>query len=86
MQQDVHDMTARRFAEEFYAALAEGKVLDACVGAGRRRLHEEDNPEWGLPVLYLRAADGRLFDFKASRKVRQAPRRRAGERALGSPP
>lgn len=64
MQSEVMDETACSFAEKFYRALAAGLPVDACVGEVRRALAAERNPEWGTPVLYLRATDGRLFDLE----------------------
>ncbi|HEY7213454.1 MAG TPA: CHAT domain-containing protein [Thermoanaerobaculia bacterium] len=61
MQAEVMDETACSFAEKFYRGLASGLPVDACVGEVRRALAAERNPEWGTPVLYLRATDGRLF-------------------------
>ncbi len=61
MRSEVMDETACSFAEKFYRGLAAGLPVDACVGEVRRALAEERNPEWGTPVLYLRATDGRLF-------------------------
>jgi len=61
MQSEVMDETACGFAEKFYQGLAAGLPVDACVGEVRRALAAEHNPEWGTPVLYLRATDGRLF-------------------------
>jgi hypothetical protein len=61
MQAEVTDATACRFAERFYQSLAAGLPVDACVGEVRKALAAEANPEWGTPVVYLRAADGRLF-------------------------
>jgi hypothetical protein len=61
MQSEVMDETAVSFAEKFYRALAAGHPVDACVGEVRRALAAERNPEWGTPVLYLRATDGHLF-------------------------
>ncbi len=61
MQSEVRDATACRFAETFYRALAAGLPVDGCIGEARQALAAEDNLEWGTPVLYLRAADGRLF-------------------------
>jgi hypothetical protein len=61
MQSEVMDETACSFAEKFYRALAAGLPVDACIGEVRRALAAEHNPEWGTPVLYLRATDGRLF-------------------------
>lgn len=61
MQSEVMDETACSFAEKFYRALATGLPVDVCIGEVRRALAGERNPEWGTPVLYLRATDGRLF-------------------------
>jgi hypothetical protein len=61
MQAEVMDETACSFAEKFYRGLAAGLPVDACIGEVRRALAAERNPEWGTPVLYLRATDGRLF-------------------------
>ena len=61
MQSEVTDETACRFAGQFYRGLADGLPIDACVGVARQALAAEENPEWGTPALYLRAADGRLF-------------------------
>jgi hypothetical protein len=61
MQSEVMDETACSFAEKFYRALGAGLPVDACVGEVRKALAAERNPEWGTPVLYLRATDGRLF-------------------------
>jgi hypothetical protein len=64
MQSEVMDETACGFAEKFYQGLAAGLPVDACVGEVRRALAAERNPEWGTPVLYLRATDGRLFSLE----------------------
>jgi hypothetical protein len=61
MQAEIMDETACGFAEKFYRGLAGGLPVDACIGEVRRALAAERNPEWGTPVLYLRATDGRLF-------------------------
>jgi hypothetical protein len=66
MQSEVMDETSCRFAEKFYQALAAGLPVDACVGEVRKALAAERNPEWGTPVLYLRATDGRLFAVEGS--------------------
>jgi len=61
MQSEVMDETACSFAEQLYRGIAAGLPVDACMGEVRRALAAERNPEWGTPVLYLRATDGRLF-------------------------
>ncbi len=65
MQSEVTDETACSFAEKLYRALSAGLPVDACVGEVRRALAAERNPEWGTPVLYLRATDGRLFALES---------------------
>jgi hypothetical protein len=65
MQAEVMDETACRFAEKFYRGLAVGLPVVACIGEVRRALAAEHNPEWGTPVLHLRATDGRLFTSQA---------------------
>jgi hypothetical protein len=65
MRSEVMDETACGFAEKLYRALAAGLPVDACVGEARRSLAAEQNPEWGTPVLYLRATDGRLFALES---------------------
>lgn len=64
MQSEVMDETACSFAEKFYRALAVGHPVDVCIGEVRRALAAERNPEWGTPVLYLRATDGHLFSLE----------------------
>jgi hypothetical protein len=64
MQQSVTVTGARAFAGEFYQALAEGHPIDACVTEGRKAVMSATGlgrPDWGIPVVYTRAADGRLF-------------------------
>jgi len=61
MLAEVMDETACSFAEKLYSGLAAGLPVDTCIGEVRRALAAERNPEWGTPVLYLRATDGRLF-------------------------
>jgi hypothetical protein len=65
MQSEVMDETAGSFTEQFYRAFASGLPVDACVGEVRRALSAQHNPEWGTPVLFLRATDGRLFALES---------------------
>ncbi|MFY9825813.1 MAG: CHAT domain-containing protein [Thermoanaerobaculia bacterium] len=69
MQKEVMDETACSFAEKFYRTLATGLPVDACVSEVRRALAAKSNPEWGTPVLYLRATDGRLFALDEARAL-----------------
>jgi len=62
-QYAISDGAAASFAREFYHALADFYPLEAAVAEGRRAIDllPEENYEWGVPVLYLRAQHGRLF-------------------------
>ncbi|MEM8529259.1 MAG: CHAT domain-containing protein [Chloroflexota bacterium] len=65
MQFSVPQESTRAFAGEFYCALAEGFPIDACVTEGRKAIMNEiglGRPDWGIPVVYTRAADGKLFE------------------------
>ncbi len=63
MQFAITDDGALTFADEFYGALADGYAVDAAVTQGRRALAADSDVEWGTPVLFMRVADGRLFDL-----------------------
>jgi hypothetical protein len=65
MQDAITDPAAIQFAEMFYASLADGYPVDAAVAEARKAmsLNTPGALEWGTPVLYMRAADGRLFTF-----------------------
>jgi hypothetical protein len=64
MQYTIHDSSALTFSRRFYTSLAEGASIDSAVTAGRlgilRRGGGEER-DWGVPVLYLRAAGSVLF-------------------------
>lgn len=62
MQFEITDQAAIIFAEEFYAAAADGYPVDAALAEARKAIFAAGNEiEWGTPVLHLRAPDGRLF-------------------------
>ncbi|MEN9934789.1 MAG: hypothetical protein RLZZ387_1368 [Chloroflexota bacterium] len=65
MQFQVPEEATRAFAAEFYRVLAEALPIDACVTEGRRAVMNVTGlrrPDWGIPVIYTRAPDGRLFE------------------------
>jgi hypothetical protein len=64
MQFEITDSAAIRFAHTFYLNMAKRRPVDDSVMRARRalRLAKNDTLEWGTPVLYLRALDGRVFD------------------------
>jgi hypothetical protein len=65
MQSEITDEGAIGFASGFYDALAAGRPVDASLGAARLAMLAErgDDIEWGTPALFMRGADGRLFDL-----------------------
>ena len=67
MQFEIADDVASRFAHEFYGALADGYPIDASLTEARKSIFAAGREvEWGTPVLYLRAPDGRIFDIEGS--------------------
>ncbi len=64
MQFEISDQAAITLAHEFYAALADSYPVDAALTEARKAIFAQDNIlEWGTPVLYMRAQDGRIFDL-----------------------
>jgi hypothetical protein len=62
MQFEITDEAAITFAEELYAAIADGYSVDAALGEARRAIFASGNDvEWATPVLYTRSANGQLF-------------------------
>lgn len=64
MQFKVRDTNAIAFSKIFYRSLADGQSIDEAVTAGRLAIFNEGNDDerdWGVPVLYLRAEEGVLF-------------------------
>lgn len=67
MQFAVSDTAAITFAHGFYSALADGFPVDAALAEARKSVFAKGNAvEWGTPVLYLNAPDGRIFDVDTS--------------------
>lgn len=64
MQFEISDDAATVFCGGFYEALARGYPVDAALAEVRKSLYADNNAvEWGTPVLYLRAPDGKIFDI-----------------------
>lgn len=64
MQYPMPDQSALRFTRAFYGALADGEPVDAAVTSARISLRAQSGPgqpEWGYPVLFMRASDGHLW-------------------------
>ena len=67
MQYEISDPAAIEFARSFYESLALGLPVDASVSEARKAISIEipDTLEWGIPALYMRAPDGRLYDVES---------------------
>src|SRR5262245_53341607 len=67
MQFEITDSMAIILAETFYKSLARYAPVDTALAEARLAVFAADkkNIEWGAPVLYLRAPDGRLFDVES---------------------
>ena len=66
MQYEISETAALLLAEWFYESLAEGLPVDAAVAEARKAIvsHNDRSLEWGTPVLFMRAKDGRIFDVQ----------------------
>ena len=63
MQFEITDDAAITFAQELYAAIADGYPVDAALSEARRAIFASGNDvEWATPVLYMRSPNGQLFD------------------------
>jgi hypothetical protein len=75
MQYEVIDQHAIEFTKAFYSALAAGLSLDEAMSAGRLAMYDLSSAklgqpgflEWGVPALYSRLPDGRLFPERMQR-------------------
>jgi hypothetical protein len=63
MQFQITDTAAVEFAPALYGALAAGLPIDAAVGEARKAVFVVSSLEFATPVLYMRAAEGQLFDI-----------------------
>lgn len=66
MQTTVSDRAAIEFARSFYRAVANRLPVDAACAEARKAMHlaASHTLEWVTPTLYMRAADGRLFQIE----------------------
>lgn len=66
------------FTTNFYRNLARSGRVDAAANEARLQLYlaESDEPEWGIPTLYMRLAEGRLWE------PREEPRPEPGVKSL----
>lgn len=77
MQFTIRDDNAIAFSKSFYQALADHQTIDEAVTAGRLAIYARSNDEqerdWGVPVLYLRAKEGVLFPKPAGESATEGP-------------
>jgi DNA-directed RNA polymerase specialized sigma24 family protein len=75
MQFDITDAAAVVFAEGFYEAIAAGFPVDAALAEARKSIFADHHDiEWGTPVLFMRVADGKIFDLpRDSAAARASP-------------
>ncbi|UCH58684.1 MAG: CHAT domain-containing protein, partial [Anaerolineales bacterium] len=83
MQFEVTDEAAITFAREFYTAIADGYPVDAALSEARKAIFSLGNDiEWGTPVLYMRAPDGRIFDPLHDSPAEMAPAKATPEEVV----
>ncbi|QOZ47494.1 hypothetical protein XH89_31405 [Bradyrhizobium sp. CCBAU 53340] len=73
MQFPITDNAAISMSEGFYAALAGNRPIDDAVTLARKFIQEKSRVEWGIPVLYMRSPDGRIFDVEAPQPLALPP-------------
>jgi hypothetical protein len=83
MQDSVRMDQARTLTRHFYRNLFEHGIVDLAINQARSLLHEPGNLAWGIPVLFTRLKDGRLF---ARAKTEPAPAIPATPGVSGSVP
>ncbi|HEX8230520.1 MAG TPA: CHAT domain-containing protein [Chloroflexia bacterium] len=73
MQFEITDDAAIAFAHEFYEAVSDNYPVDAALTEARKSLFGQGRGlEWGTPVLYLRAPNGRIFDVQRTPETDKA--------------
>jgi len=73
MQYPIADDTAAVFTRAFYRSLAQGYPVDGAIAEARKDIFVQvggDLRDWGVPVLFLRAQDGQLFEWAEEEEVR----------------
>lgn len=73
MQFPISDQAAVELSSAFYSALANGEPVDGAVTHARIRIQNRSNIEWGIPVLYMRTPDGRIFEKRLAHPRAAAP-------------
>ena len=85
MQFEISDQAAITFTREFYGAFADGYPVDAALTEARLAIFaaNDNGLEWGTPVLYMRAPDGRIFDLAATAPRPAPPTSKAQNKDAG---
>ncbi len=79
MQFEITDRAAVVFGEGFYEAVAAGFPVDAALAEARKSVFADHNDiEWGTPVLFMRVADGKIFEVPGDSVPARAPRLAVG--------
>jgi len=75
MQYEITDRAAVEFSRSFYDTLSEGLPVDASVVEARKAisLAVNNTVEWGTPVLYMRAPDGKIFEVDSAKVIAPPP-------------
>jgi hypothetical protein len=71
MQSRIADDSAILFARRFYGSLAKGLLVDNCLADARKAMWRHNPTDWGTPVLFLRPAEGRIFQVVGEEARRQ---------------
>jgi hypothetical protein len=82
MQFTIQDRLAAAFDAAFYRALVAGFTVDEAVALGRAAIRVEaagsNVRDWGVPVLYLRAPGGRVFNPVSDESARRQAEEQSG--------
>jgi hypothetical protein len=73
MQVAISDGAAQVFTSAFYSSLASGYPIDAALGEARKAIYLQDGgAEWAVPVLFMRAPDGQIFQVEEEKTAGEA--------------
>ena len=63
MQYPIRDEASARFSSAFYRELFKTEPLDYAVSQARHAIRNQlGGRDWAAPVLYMRVADGMIFE------------------------
>jgi tetratricopeptide (TPR) repeat protein len=73
MQFPITDGAAISMSEGFYSALAGNRPIDDALTFARKFIQQQSKVEWGIPVLYMRSSDGRIFNVENQQPAPRPP-------------